>query len=189
MPVNSLTEQHFALQQSQKKNVMMLKVQGPVVVFFKTRGCASCAKFEPIFAGVANSDNRVQYGVIDLSVHANVAKMSASTTTPIQAVPFILLYLNGKPFARFTGKKDAASLSSFIAKALATASGAPSPPTKVNYGAPVMQSTRGGGGGNATPPKMSNGQYTLDEVDDEECLITPMVVIPYNINWMTMITE
>lgn len=204
MPVHGLSEQHFSLVGQQKKSMILNISQQPVLVFFKTNECPACSNFEPLFNSLSNNEKRVIFAILNLSQYKNVAKMSTVTTTPISAVPFILLYISGKPFARFTGKKDVQSLTSFIGKALGQAGGggaqgqqtsvmggqqryvAPQQPSQQQYGGPMMSAMNG----NKAPVKpMSSGTgsgYTLDETDDEECLLTPDAIVPYNVAWQLL---
>ena len=56
--------------------------------------------------------------IINLTGARDVISMSRLTSTPIQTVPSIMLYFNGRPLAKFTGKKNVPALQSFITKAL-----------------------------------------------------------------------
>lgn len=97
---------------------------GNVLVFFKMR-CANCAEFEPIFAKLANKENRVTHAILDLTQNKDVAISSRETNTPIMAVPVLILYVNGRPHALFKGKKNITSIQAFITKALQATAAAP----------------------------------------------------------------
>jgi len=195
MPVHKLSDQHFKVAGQQKKN-LILNVSNPTLVFFKTQECSACSNFEPIFNALSNSEKRVMFAILNLTQFKQIAKMSQVTTTPISTVPFLLLYFGGKPISRFTGKKDAQSLSSFIDKTLnylKSNSGAVAPQQNTGgYIAPQQQSQQQYNGpvmsamnNNRAPTKSDGTGYTLDETEDEECLLTPDAIVPYNVAWRT----
>lgn len=119
MSVHQLSAQNFQVVGRQQKT-LNINLPGRILVFFKMAGCPGCAAFEPIFYQLAGEERRVNYALIDLTDSRSVVEMSRSTSTPIQTVPFIMLYVDGNPFAKYTGKKNTPALKSFIGKALAS---------------------------------------------------------------------
>jgi len=121
---------------------------GSMLILYRMN-CNNCATFEPIFRELAKKDPRIQYGVLDLDAYQQVAQWSNQTSTPIKHVPFLVLYINGRPHAKFSGTKNVASISSFLTKALDTQPSAP-PQQFVAQTAPAARGggSGGGGGGN-----------------------------------------
>ena len=99
---------------------MTVNVPGNLLVMFKVQGCTGCGAFEPIFHRLANEDSRVSCGVLDITYNRDVVQMSRTTTTAIQRVPHLIMYMDGMPRARFKGKKDLSSLKSFISEVFST---------------------------------------------------------------------
>lgn len=153
MSVHQLTSQNFQVV-GRNRQTLNINIPGNVLVFFKMDGCPGCTAFEPIFYQLAGQERRVNYAVINLSEAREVISMSRSTSTPIQTVPFIILYVNGNPFAKYNGKKNVAALKSFISKALS----APAPPPSSQgefmpqQQAPAQQAGMYGSGGYQHPP-------------------------------------
>ncbi len=128
MSLHQLTTQNFHLVGRQRKT-LNINLQGNVLVFFKMQGCVGCNAFEPVFYQLAGIEKRINYGMVDLTPNRNVINMSRQTNTPIQAVPSLIFYINGRPHAKYNGKKNIQALRGFIAKALQSA-----PPPVVHQG-------------------------------------------------------
>jgi len=200
MSIHQLTSQHFTIVGRQRK-ALSLQMGGAVLVFFKMQSCQGCAAFEPIFNQLAAEDRRVGYAVIDIGVYRDVVGMSRQTTTPIQTVPTIILYIEGRPHAK-PKKKDIMSLRSFLSGALskappqaAAAASRPSqqpfmpnqqyPQPQQKYyqpemdgRMPSMKGVRGGGNGQSMYAQLNQA----DEDDDMKMLI-PEQITPHNKPW------
>lgn len=117
MSIIQLSSQHFQVA-GQRKKTMHVAVPGNVLVFFKTQGCSGCGAMEPVFQQVARGDPRIQYCIVDISIHRDIIKMSHQSSTPIQKVPHLIFYSNSSPRAVFKGKKTIQGFKNFIDKML-----------------------------------------------------------------------
>jgi len=117
MPVHQLSSQNFQVVGRNTKS-LNINIPGNVLVFFKMDGCHGCSAFEPVFYQLAGEERRASCAIANLSQCRDVIAMSRSTTTPIQAVPYIVLYVSGNPIAKYTGKKTIPSLQNFLNQAL-----------------------------------------------------------------------
>lgn len=199
-----------------RQKTLGIKLQGNVFIFFKMKGCGSCAEFEPIFAQLSKMENRVLCAILDITDAQNreVVKWSRETSTPISAVPVLILYVNGRPHAKFLGTRSIPSIQSFITKALQTNPSAGSqsfmPPAQTNMyggygGAPGYGNQQDYG-----PPQAGRGKTYAPEIgstpslkgvikgftggnnveDDEDSrLATPDTVIPHNCPWEGGLSE
>ena len=120
MSVQNLTSQNFQVV-GRSRQTLNINLDGYVLVFFKMDGCTGCAAFEPQFYQLANAERGINYAVANLSSNREIIAMSRTTSTSIQTVPYIVLYVNGSPFAKYNGKKNVQALRSFIKKALSQA--------------------------------------------------------------------
>ena len=117
MSVQSVNSSHFVVA-GNKKKTLNLKVRGNVLMFFKMDNCPGCAQFEPVFYQLASQMQNVTFLVANISHDRNIIGMSRQTNTPIEKVPYIMLYVNGLPKAKFNGKKNIPSLQNFVSKVL-----------------------------------------------------------------------
>lgn len=199
--VHQLTSQNFRIVGTNRKT-LNITAPGILLVFFKMAGCPGCAQFEPVFYQLPNIERRVNYAIVDLSQQRDVVKMSRSTVTPIDTVPFIMLYADGRPRAKYTGKKRVQDIQAFLNKIL--------PQLRQNFTPQqnfAPQRGQSGFVGQAPPqaqpkvymPEMdrgpslqgivrgdgsSNYSYLGDiEEEDEEKLSVPEQVTPHNTPW------
>jgi len=135
-------------QVGQRTKTMAIKTPDPILVLFKMIDCPNCKVVEPIFVQLSKERDvpPIRYGIIDLTQQKDLIALSKPTTTPLQAVPTLILYANGRPLAKFNGTKNLPSLKNFIKTALSSAQTAP-PQQEMHQPQQFMPSTMGGGGG------------------------------------------
>ena len=180
-----------------------ITVPGNVLVFFKMSTCPNCAAFEPIFVNLSHQENRVTHAVIDVGQYRDVALTSKTTSTPITAVPCLILYIGGRPHSRTPGAKNINAVRDFITKSLQATPKTTQPQfmPNQNYGAgPAVkvQQTPGSSGKSYVPDigkapslkgiiKGGRGGYSgggnIDE-EDEPRLMIPDDIVPYNVPWI-----
>ena len=198
-----------------RQKTLGINLQGNVFVFFRMHGCDSCAQFEPIFAKLSEIEKRVTCAILDVTQCRDVVMWSRDTSTPITAVPVLILYINGRPHAKFNGTKNISSIQAFITKALqSNPSASTQQPFMPNQQVP-QPSQHNIYGGNYTPPRGGGGSYQQGksympeigtapsmkgiikgyaadnnvEDDDDSKLMVPDTVIPYNAPWEAEISE
>ena len=203
MSIHQLSTQNFHVVGQQRQS-LNINYGGNVLVFFKLQECQGCAAFEPVFNQLSTEEQRVSVAVLDLTYNREIVQMSRSSTTPIQKVPCLILYVQGRPHARFKGQKDLQSLKNFITGALqAVPQQPPQQSSFVPQQQPPQQNMYGGSQqpqGSAfmpdiVPPKAAinmahygpaqahpSMQQQCDP-DDDECLMIPKNIIPKNMPW------
>jgi len=200
----------------QKVKTLGISKMGNVLVLFKMSNDANCNQFEPIFATLATQENRVGFAVVDISPTSpgrEVVIWSRNTTTPINGVPMLLLYVNGVPHAKFNGARTVQSIRTFITKALEAAMSRGSPtvappasqgqfmqtPTAASY---TPMPTGAGGNMYGGPAPRGGPHYAPEikspslkgvikggvpqggvEVEEEYKLEIPDDVVPHNTPW------
>lgn len=184
-------------------NQMNINLPGNTLVFFKSEQCQGCATFEPVFNQLSREDQRVAYATIDLSYHRNIVQMSKSTTTMIQKVPHLILYVQGRPHARFSGERNIKGLRDFLAGVLKTIPQQLPQQSQVSFIAPqnnmyggqsstghvnmpdsnpprqAVRTAMGGGPVAQVHPSMQN----QCDPNDEDCMLMPSHIIPHNMPW------
>jgi thiol-disulfide isomerase/thioredoxin len=202
MAFHQLTSKNFRVSGVQKKT-LDIDIGGKIFLFIKAEGCPGCASFFPIFQELARTDRRVGYAIVDIStpIEKAIVRMSRDTTTPIEAVPLILMYNNGSPIAKYKGRKNIPDIQNFITTILRVIEESHPPPTrsfvhdtpKGPYPPPQQYGGSYGAGGYRNDsgtfyPETSAGKQPsnsfLNEVeDDDDTLLSPTEVTPYNTPW------
>ena len=109
-----LTSDDFQLFRGTKGSVMGNSIPGFSLILFYSTQCEHCQTLIPIFKRLPGTVGGCQFGMINVSHNKTCIMMSRKTIAPIQVVPYIILYVNGKPYMRYKGPQDAKEISRFI---------------------------------------------------------------------------
>ena len=197
--VQQLSSNNFNVTQRNSKSYLNVNIQDIVLIFFKMDNCEGCKAFEPIFHHLSKEEKSIEFANINISNNRNVASLSRQTTTPITSVPYLLLFFNGVPYAKYNGKRNIQNLKSFINKIVPTLA-------SNNRNNRFMPNNSSQFQNNNQPQnnyqnyqtagantKIDNNQhvdrglneYEIKDVDNEDDskLLIPSMVIPYNVPW------
>lgn len=109
-----LNNQDFSIQRGSKGPILCTNIQGFSLILFYSTQCSHCQSFIPIFKTLPGSIGGCQFGMINVSHNKQCIIMSRETIAPIKEVPYIVLYVHGKPYMRYKGPQDAAEIGRFI---------------------------------------------------------------------------
>jgi hypothetical protein len=104
----------FVIDKGQKGSVLRTKISGISVILFYSNGCEYCPNLKRLFHQIAGSISGCQFGLMNLSLHKQFIYSTQGTTTPLVYVPFIVLYVNGKPYLEYKGPHDLQSITNFV---------------------------------------------------------------------------
>ena len=113
-----LTEDDFYITQSKEdgKQILACNYEGYCMVLFHVNEskCEHCSETIPEFKTTARRFTHCGFGLCNLSKYPGVISLSKNTKVPLRHVPYILFYVNGIPFARYEGKRNADDMSEFL---------------------------------------------------------------------------
>lgn len=138
------------------RKTLNINIPGSILLLFKSPHCTGCQAFEPIFYNLANRDQRVQYGVVDITMSPEVIQMSRMTSHPIERTPTLFLYIDGNPYAKYNGKKNMESIISFINTIEQSGKLSSGQMAQRQF---VPQGNIYGGGGGGGPPQINQSQF------------------------------
>lgn len=98
-----LSSEDFFLGSGTKGEILCTLIPGYSLILFYSTQCVFCQKLIPIFKKLPGTIGGCQFGMINVSTNKECVKMSRNTIAPIEYVPYILLYVKGKPFMRYNG--------------------------------------------------------------------------------------
>jgi hypothetical protein len=113
-----LTEEDFSIQQGKKGYIMCNNIPGVSLVLFFGNRCDHCPPVKDAFNYLPRAVQGCQFALVNLSTNVNIAYMSKKTIAPIEHVPFIILYVNGRPFMKYNGDKTVQALANFVIEVL-----------------------------------------------------------------------
>ena len=93
---------------------MCHSIPGFSLILFYSTQCVHCQKLIPIFKKLPGSIGGCQFGMINVSTNKTCVQMSKETIAPITFVPYIILYINSRPFMRYQGPHDLMEIKRFV---------------------------------------------------------------------------
>lgn len=104
----------FTLQQGTKGPIMGHGIPGFSLILFYSTFCDACKSILPVFKRLPGTFNGCSFGIINVSTNKRCVEMSRGTIAPIKYVPYIVLYIQGKPFMVYKGPPDDNEIRNFI---------------------------------------------------------------------------
>jgi len=110
-----LTSDDFQLQRGQKGPILCCpNFKGISLILFYSTQCEHCQNIIPIFKRLPGSIGGCQFGMINVSNNKKCVMLSRETIAPIKVVPYILLYVNGRPYMRYNGPHKIEEIGRFV---------------------------------------------------------------------------
>jgi thiol-disulfide isomerase/thioredoxin len=109
-----LNSDDFNIQQGTKGNIMCHNVRGFSLILFYSTHCIHCQGLIPIFKKLPGTIGGCQFGMVNISTNRPCVKMSESTIAPITYVPYIVLYVDGRPFMVYKGPYNSEEICRFV---------------------------------------------------------------------------
>ena len=93
--VKTLSDRDFELKPRKTGgNILCCNLKGISLVMFKTSECPHCVNMGPVMMNLSRKIHSVQFAVVNITNFPNVLKASHNSISPINHVPFIVLYVN-----------------------------------------------------------------------------------------------
>lgn len=109
-----LSSDDFVLSKGTKGNILCTSIPGFSLILFYSTQCPHCQNLLPIFKKLPGSINGCQFGIINVSTNKTCIRLSKDTISPITYVPYIILYINGRPFLRYSGPPVESEIRRFV---------------------------------------------------------------------------
>jgi thiol-disulfide isomerase/thioredoxin len=109
-----LTSSDFSITKGTKGNILCHGIQGYSFILFYSTQCEYCHTLIPIIKKLPGTIVGVQFGMINVSSNKTCIQMSQNTISHITYVPLCILYINGKPFMKYSGPADPNEIRRFI---------------------------------------------------------------------------
>ena len=98
------------------KKVMCMDSRGLFLVMFHANPdrCQHCEETLPEFRKLPQRMGNCKFALVNLNANPDLVKMSKMTKAPIEYVPFIVLYVNGRPFLKYEGDRTLPAFMEFL---------------------------------------------------------------------------
>ena len=109
-----LSSEDFSIGKGIKGPILCNNIPSLSLILFYSTNCKYCFELMPIFKKLPGMIMGCQFGIINVSTNKEVINMSNQTIVPIEYIPYILLYVNGRPYIMYKGPSDIAEIGKFI---------------------------------------------------------------------------
>lgn len=109
-----LTNDDFNIQKGTKGNIMCNTIPGFSLILFYSTHCEHCQNLIPVFKKLPGTIAGCQFGMINVSTNRACVDKAKNTIAPIRYVPYILLYVNGRPYIEYKGPSNLSEIQRFI---------------------------------------------------------------------------
>ena len=109
-----LNTDNFSISQGERGSLLCNNIDGFSLILFYSTQCDYCHTVIPVFKQLPKYIQGCKFGLLNVSKNYKLIEMSKDTIAPLEYVPYIILYTNGKPFMRYEGKLDIESIKQFI---------------------------------------------------------------------------
>jgi thioredoxin-like negative regulator of GroEL len=109
-----LQSNDFRLVNGLKGTIMVTQLKGISIVVFYSSQCIHCKKLLPLFKNLSSKIQGCQFGIVNVGNSKECILLSRSTKNPINVVPYIILYINGRPYMRYQGPHTETDIANFI---------------------------------------------------------------------------
>lgn len=109
-----LTSADFTVAKGAKGEIMCNNISGFSLILFYSTQCQHCKTLIPTFKRLPGTIGGCQFGMVNVSTNKSCVRMSRDTIAPITYVPYIVLYINGKPFMRYNGPPHENEIRRFV---------------------------------------------------------------------------
>jgi hypothetical protein len=109
-----LSSDDFHIVTGAKADAMCHSIPGLSLILFYSTQCVHCKELIPIFKKLPGTIGGCQFGMINVSLNKPCVRMSKDTTSEIKYVPYILLYVNGRPRTSYRGPHGQQEISQFV---------------------------------------------------------------------------
>lgn len=110
-----LDEGDFSFTNSKNGKLLSHKLPGLSFVLFYTNGCKYCKIMAETFKKLPSLYKGIKFCMFNLTNKLNfIQTVKKETITPIDYVPYMMVYVNGIPYVQYTGEYDVNKCLAFL---------------------------------------------------------------------------
>ena len=108
----------FHIAEGKKGQVLCNNLKDVSFVMFYSKECVYCNDVFPVFKRLSQQIPTCTFAVLNVSVNPEVVYASQKTISKIDSVPYLVVYVNGRPIVRYTGSKTYEEIGRFVVELL-----------------------------------------------------------------------
>jgi hypothetical protein len=115
----ALRAEDFEIQPGRNGNLLCNGIKGiSLCMFYASDGCRTCKALLPQFRHLPQIISGISFCALDILENQAVIAMSRQTLAPLNEVPYIVLYANGRPFLQYDDAPTIEKLVNFVQYAM-----------------------------------------------------------------------
>lgn len=111
-----LDDNDFSIKEGKHGPVLCHNITGFSLVMFYSPRCKHSESLLPVFKGLPSSIGGCKCILVNVSQFSNIVRKSRATIDPIEHVPYIILYVDGRPWMRYDGPHTESDIRTFVFK-------------------------------------------------------------------------
>lgn len=113
-PIIRLRSEDFGIEQGSRGAILANQIKGLSVALFWSPGCRICTQLEPQYRTLPQMFKNIKFLMLNINENKNIIEMGRQTIAPIEFVPYIVFYVNGRPFLQYDDELQFDKLIHFI---------------------------------------------------------------------------
>jgi thiol-disulfide isomerase/thioredoxin len=111
-----LNSNDFFVGEGSKGKVLCTNIKELVFVMFHADSdkCKYCEEAVPQFRQLPHAISSCRFAFVNLNNNLDIVKMANETIAPFSYVPYMILYVNGRPFIRYDGDRNVKDMADFV---------------------------------------------------------------------------
>lgn len=110
----NLTGNDFSLGKGQKGSLLYNNIRHYSAVLFYATTCDFCKPYIEIFKKLPGNVAGCTFAITNIQSNMNIVQMAKQTISPIEFVPLIIYYVDGRPFMKYKGDAHCKQIVQFI---------------------------------------------------------------------------
>jgi thiol-disulfide isomerase/thioredoxin len=113
-PIIKLRTEDFSIEQGSRGAVLATHIKGLSLAMFWSPGCPICVQLEPRYRTLPQMFKNIKFLMLNINENKNIIELSRQTIAPIEFVPYIVFYVNGRPFLQYDDELNFDKLVNFV---------------------------------------------------------------------------
>jgi thiol-disulfide isomerase/thioredoxin len=104
----------FEIKNGSEGPILCNKIPGYSLIMFYSTKCSICQEILPMYKRLPGTVFGCQFGIVNVSLNRDLVEMSRKTKSRLEYVPYIVMYIEGKPFMSYKGRNTEKDIIKFV---------------------------------------------------------------------------
>lgn len=109
-----LTPGDFHVVDTPKGKLIQSHLKDIMLVLFYKEDCETSSKIKSILQLISATDIECTFGYFNADIYPDYIKNSLKTKTPVNEIPYLVIFANGRPYMSYSGNFNAIDITKLI---------------------------------------------------------------------------